>query len=106
VEKGKAGGGLCFGYRVVKKLAVNGEPIRGEREIVASEAITICRIFGEFAAGKSPRAIAVDLNREGVPGPLGRAWGIPVSEAMSAAAPALSTMSFTLAGSFGTASAL
>ena len=88
MEKGKAGGGLCFGYRVVKKLAVNGEPIRGEREIVASEAITICRIFGEFAAGKSPRAIAVDLNREGVPGPLGRAWGIPVSEAMSAAAPA------------------
>ncbi|MGP8025219.1 MAG: recombinase family protein [Acidocella sp.] len=75
VEKGKAGGGLCFGYRVVKKLDGNGEPLRGEREIVASEAITIRRIFGEFAAGKSPRAIAVDLNREGIPGPLGRAWG-------------------------------
>jgi len=75
VEKGKAGGGLCFGYRVAKKLDANGEPIRGERKIVASEAITIRRIFGEFAAGKSPRAIAVDLNREGVPGPLGRAWG-------------------------------
>jgi len=75
VEKGKAGGGLCFGYRVVKKLDVNGEPIRGEREIVTSEAITIRRIFAEFAAGKSPRAIAVDLNREGIPGPLGRAWG-------------------------------
>ena len=25
--------------------------------------------------GKSPKAIAVDLNSEGVPGPLGRAWG-------------------------------
>ena len=75
VEKGKAGGGLCFGYWVVKKLDVNGEPIRGEREIVTSEAITIRRIFAEFAAGKSPRAIAVDLNREGIPGPLGRAWG-------------------------------
>ena len=59
VEKGKAGGGLCFGYRVVKKLDANGEPIRGEREIVASEAITIRRIFGEFAAGKSPRAIRI-----------------------------------------------
>src|SRR3546814_6194345 len=28
-----------------------------------------------FAAGKSPRAIATDLNSEGIPGPLARAWG-------------------------------
>src|SRR3546814_17487121 len=28
-----------------------------------------------FAAGKSPRAIAADLNSEGIPGPLARAWG-------------------------------
>lgn len=54
VEKGKAGGRLCFGYRVVNKFDANGEPIRGEREIVAREAITIRRIFSEFAAGKSP----------------------------------------------------
>src|SRR4029079_10391316 len=32
------------------------------------------RIFREFAAGKSPEAIAKDLNREGVPGPGGRLW--------------------------------
>lgn len=31
--------------------------------------------FASFASGKSPQAIAVDLNRDGVPGPLGRAWG-------------------------------
>ena len=32
------------------------------------------RIFGEFAAGKSPRAIARGLNAEAVPGPHGRLW--------------------------------
>src|SRR3546814_2357494 len=32
-------------------------------------------IFREFAAGKSPRAIAADLNGDGIPGPLDRAWG-------------------------------
>jgi DNA invertase Pin-like site-specific DNA recombinase len=75
VEKGKAGGGLCYGYRVVKKLDACGEPIRGDREIVADEALTVRRIFRAFAAGKSPKAIAVELNREGIAGPLGRAWG-------------------------------
>jgi DNA invertase Pin-like site-specific DNA recombinase len=75
VEKGKAGGGLCYGYRVVEKLDASGEPVRGDREIVPEEAIIVRRIFREFASGKSPKAIAVDLNREDVPGPLGRAWG-------------------------------
>lgn len=38
VEKGKAGGGLCYGYRVVRKLDANGEPVRGDREIIPEEA--------------------------------------------------------------------
>ncbi|MDT3379574.1 recombinase family protein [Labrys neptuniae] len=75
VEKGKAGGGLCYGYRVMKKLDAQGEPIRGDREIVPEEARIIRRIFQEFATGKSPKAIAVDLNKDGIPGPLGRHWG-------------------------------
>lgn len=75
VEKGKAGGGLCYGYRVAKKLDANGELIRGHREIVAEQAAVVRRIFRAFAAGKSPKAIAVELNKEGTPGPLGRAWG-------------------------------
>jgi site-specific DNA recombinase len=33
------------------------------------------RIFADFAAGKSPRAIAAELNREGISGPGGRTWG-------------------------------
>ncbi|NKN35176.1 recombinase family protein [Agrobacterium sp. a22-2] len=75
VEKGKAGGGLCYGYRVLKQFDGNGEPVRGDREIIAEEADIIRRIFREFASGKSPKAIATDLNSEGIPGPLGRAWG-------------------------------
>jgi site-specific DNA recombinase len=32
VEKGKAGGGLSYGYKVVKKFDADGEPIRGDRK--------------------------------------------------------------------------
>jgi DNA invertase Pin-like site-specific DNA recombinase len=75
VEKGKAGGGLCYGYNVVKRLGSEGEQVRGERNINEAEAVVVRRIFREFAVGKSPRAIAADLNSEGIPGPLARAWG-------------------------------
>jgi site-specific DNA recombinase len=75
VEKGKAGGGLCYGYDVVKRIDSEGEPVRGERKINEAEAIVVRRIFREFAAGKSPRAIATDLNRDGIPGPFGHSWG-------------------------------
>jgi hypothetical protein len=75
VEKGKAGGGLCYGYDVVKRTDSEGEPVRGERTINEAEAAIVRRIFREFAAGKSPRAIATDLNRDGIPGPFGHTWG-------------------------------
>ncbi len=75
VEKGKAGGGLCYGYDVVKRTDSEGEPVRGERTINEAEAAIVRRIFREFAVGKSPRAIATDLNRDGIPGPFGRTWG-------------------------------
>jgi DNA invertase Pin-like site-specific DNA recombinase len=75
VEKGKAGGGLCYGYDVVKRTDSEGEPVRGERTINEAEAAIVRRIFREFAAGKSPRAIATDLNRDGIRGPFGHTWG-------------------------------
>jgi site-specific DNA recombinase len=75
VEKGRVGGGLCYGYDVVKRTDSEGEPVRGERRINDAEAVVVRRIFREFAAGKSPRAIATDLNRDGIPGPFGRTWG-------------------------------
>jgi len=75
VEKGKAGGGLCYGYDVVKTLNAEGEAVRGERQINPAEAAIIRRIFRAFAAGSSPKAIAADLNHDGIPGPNGKAWG-------------------------------
>lgn len=74
VEAGKAGGGLCYGYRVVKRLDASGEPVRGEREIVPEEAEIVRRIFRDFAAGISPRALARRLNDQGIPGPDGTLW--------------------------------
>jgi DNA invertase Pin-like site-specific DNA recombinase len=74
VEKGKAGGGLCYGYRPVKRVDSNGEAIRGDREIVEHEAEIVRRIFSVFAAGVSPKAIVHKLNREGIAGPSGKGW--------------------------------
>ncbi|CAH1654888.1 Resolvase domain protein [Hyphomicrobiales bacterium] len=74
VEEGKSGGGLCFGYNVIKQLDARGDPIRGDREINEAEANVIRRIFHEFAAGVGPRTIARTLNEEGVPGPAGKLW--------------------------------
>ncbi len=74
VAKGKSGGGISYGYDVVKCVDSAGEPVRGERKINAGQAVIVRRIFEEFAAGRSPLAIVKDLNREGVPGPFGRLW--------------------------------
>lgn len=74
VEDGKSGGGLCYGYKVVKTLDARGEPIRGDREIDESEGNVVRRILRDYVEGVSPRVIAKTLNEEGVPGPEGRLW--------------------------------
>ena len=74
VEKGKSGGGLCYGYDVVKHTDADGEPIRGERTINEDEAEIVRRVFRDFATGISPRAIARRLNDQDVPGPDGALW--------------------------------
>ena len=56
VEDGKAGGGLCYGYRVVRALC-GATVTTGEREIERAEAAIIDRIFRDFAAGQSPKQI-------------------------------------------------
>ena len=38
VEKGRSGGGLCYGYDVVTTFDAAGEPVRGERRINEVEA--------------------------------------------------------------------
>ncbi|BCH29317.1 resolvase [Mesorhizobium sp. L-8-10] len=75
VEEGKSGGGLCFGYDVVKQFDASGKAIRGERKINEAEAAVARRIFADYLAGQSSRTIAMALNREGIPGPQGKEWG-------------------------------
>ncbi|WP_264820928.1 recombinase family protein [Acetobacter malorum] len=74
VEQGKSGGGLCYGYDVVRQHDTHGEAIYGERAINGEQAEIIRRIFREYADGKSPKAIALSLNAEGHRGPLSGAW--------------------------------
>jgi site-specific DNA recombinase len=74
VEAGKSGGGLCFGYRVMRALGEHGLTT-GEREIDFAEAAVVVRIFEDFVAGVSPKAIVKRLNAERVPGPAGNTWG-------------------------------
>lgn len=74
VEKGFSAGAVGYGYRMVRRLNREGELVRGERTIDPAEALIVERIFREFAAGKSPSAIACDLNAEGIAGPAGKPW--------------------------------
>ena len=72
VELGKSGGGLCYGYRV--RRATHDATATGEREIVRGEAEVVLRIFRDYSAGRSPKAIAKQLNADRCPGPGGSPW--------------------------------
>lgn len=74
IEDGKSGGGNAYGYDVVHKLDSQGELVRGERTINDGQAEVIRRIFRDYAAGISPKAIAKALNAEAIPGPSGQGW--------------------------------
>src|SRR5438270_3124002 len=75
VRQGRSGGGLCYGYDVVREHDSRGELIHGGRQINVAEAAIVRQIFTEFAHGRSPRRIAIDLNKMGVAGPQGGHWG-------------------------------
>ena len=74
VRAGRSGGGRCNGYHVIRETDGRGEPVHGGRAINGTKADVVRRIFGEFSAGRSPRAIAKALNAERVPGPTGDTW--------------------------------
>ena len=74
VESGRVSGGNAYGYRVIREINAAGKVTTGEREIIPEEAEIVRRIFREYVAGKSPRQIAIDLNREGVRSPKGANW--------------------------------
>jgi site-specific DNA recombinase len=74
IEAGRSAGGRCYGYKLVRELDAAGERIRGRRTVNPDEAAVVLQIFEGFAHGQSPRAIAKDLNANGIPGPDGRPW--------------------------------
>ena len=67
IRDGRHAGGAIYGYR-----SVPGRP--GELQIVPEQAEIIRRIFREYIAGNAPRAIAGQLNSEGVPPPRKSYW--------------------------------
>jgi DNA invertase Pin-like site-specific DNA recombinase len=56
VELGKSGGGICYGYRV--RGATHDGMATGAREIVPAAAEVIRRIFRDYTAALSPKAIS------------------------------------------------
>ncbi len=64
---GKPTGGRAYGYVAARDTA------SGQIELEPTEAATVVRIFEMYASGLSPRAIASQLNGEGVPSP-GASW--------------------------------
>ncbi len=66
-REGKVVASNAYGYKPVP-----GKP--GDREIVPEKAEIIRRIFEEYSAGESPRAIAMRLKAEGVPAPGRAGW--------------------------------
>ena len=72
----KPTGGKSYGYAAARDGAT------GQVEIDPAQAAIVRRIFTDYAAGLSPKAIAAALNREGVPSP-GAAWGKSARRATS-----------------------
>lgn len=67
VRDGRHPGGQAYGYRPKPGAA-------GELVIDETEADVVRRIFERYAAGIPPRAIAGELNAEGIPSPRGGVW--------------------------------
>lgn len=74
LKSGRIPGSIAYGHRQANRLDEKGKAIRGLREIDEERAAIVRRIFREFAAGRSTRAIVKDLNAENVPGPRGGIW--------------------------------
>ena len=69
-EEGRNAGGRSYGYRV----GSGDDGRRGQRTIDPTQAAIVVRIFEQYAAGVSPKRIALALNAEAIPGPRGGAW--------------------------------
>jgi site-specific DNA recombinase len=69
VKAGKSAGGISYGYRLDRQPLPDGTYTTGDRVIDPAEAAIVRRIFTEYDRGRSARAIAIGLNRDGIPAP-------------------------------------
>ncbi len=76
VRKGRAAGGIAYGYRAKLVYDAKGNRIPGEREIDEEQAEIVRWIFEQYALGRSPKDLAVALNARApaLPGPRGLKW--------------------------------
>jgi len=75
VEDGKSGGGLCYGYRVVKKLDERGEtnPRRSRDRLKRRQLLRVA-FLGSLHLASARARFARALNAEGIAGPDGNLW--------------------------------
>src|SRR5258708_38358749 len=71
VRQGRSGGGICYGYDVIRELDAHGEAVNGGRRINHLSAGVVRCIFADYAARRSPRAIAQALHPRRLAGPIG-----------------------------------
>ena len=76
IRKGNSAGGISYGYRVTRAFREDGTKVTGQRDIVAEEAAVVRRIFEEYDAGYSARAIAKSLNADNIPLSTGKGTGV------------------------------
>ncbi|BEV02240.1 recombinase family protein [Novosphingobium olei] len=75
IASGRSAAGIAYGYRTANRIDDRGKLVRGLRVIDEDQADVVRRIFAEYIAGASPRAIAEGLNNDGMPSPGGRLAG-------------------------------
>ena len=73
IRKGKAAGGLPYGYKV-RQLNDQGVHEPGLREIDPEQEKIVKRIYDEFCNGKTVAAIIRSLNEDGIPSQRGGKW--------------------------------
>ena len=71
---GQNPGGLAYGYALDFVPDTRGDRIPGHRRIVPEQAETVVYVCEQYAGGRSPHDLAIELNDRGVAGPRGGAW--------------------------------
>jgi site-specific DNA recombinase len=74
LARGPRPGRALLRLRRRSRLRARGQVDAGQRRINPDQAAVVRRIMEEGAAGRSARAIAIDLNAEGIPSPRGGEW--------------------------------